>query len=144
MLKYILEPHTWLCWFRDDLDSLVGGKKGCVVWGCASLCPLRPQVPPGVTAQVELPGTNCGLQGGTGAGGSRWAPFTTATASEMQGTYALFPAKGVPRDFCSGLSLIKRKLWATPCAATWFGTQRGKILSHPIPGEGVHGLRFHP
>lgn len=63
-----------------------------------------------------------------GAGGSRWAPVTAATASEMQRTWVPLPAEGVPRDFCAGMSLIKRKLQATFCAATWFGTERGKNL----------------
>lgn len=145
-LEDVLETHTWLCCAGDELDSVSKRVVGfCICWGWSSSClsthkSLLPWCCPAVARyQPWVLGKPA-----VGTRGSEWAPCTTATASEMQGTCLPLPAEGLPRDFCSSPSLVKRKLQANLRAATCFGREGKKILPQPVPGEGGAGFAFIP
>lgn len=128
MLKDILEPHTWLWSIRDDLDSVFGERKWWVaLWDVlANVCCIHKSPLPWCYCRGRVAGYP-----GMGIGGSSGLCSQLPQYQKRRG--CVF--------FCTSLSLINRKLWANPCAATWFGVQQGK---NPVPacsrGGGARAL----
>lgn len=110
----------------------------CIFLACTSLCPLHPQFPPGVTAQVELPGTNRGLQGGRARVPERPGGLPSQLPQHQQCRERALPSllrefPGISAPVCP---LLKENSGQTPVPLPGLACGGEKILSHPVPGGG--------
>lgn len=107
----------WVCVTFWGVRVCVHGMHKCPLPWCCCTGGVARYPPWAAGSQVWVPGGPVGS-------------VHSCHRAEMQGSFVPLSPAGVPGDSCSTLSIIKRKLWANPCATTWLGKQRAKI---PVP-----------